>query len=84
MKKIKIMAAAMMLCAAGYMGYTAYESATMTDQERFMLKNIEALANNEVVTISCKPYAELTCVFEIVNAEGTSGTITISEHIRIN
>ncbi len=35
------------VATAGYMGYTAYESATMTDAERFMLANIEALTIDE-------------------------------------
>ncbi len=47
MKKIKMFAAAAMFCAAGFAGYTAYDKATMTDQEKFMLANIEALSQNE-------------------------------------
>ncbi len=50
MKRIKLMAAAAIMAAvatAGYMGYTAYEYATMTPQERLMLANIEALTRSE-------------------------------------
>ncbi len=53
MKKIKLFAAVAIFCAAGFSGYTAYESATMTDQERFMLKNIEALTYDIEVIIEC-------------------------------
>lgn len=39
-------AAAAMFCAATFAGYTAYEQATMTDAERMMQANIEALTYN--------------------------------------
>lgn len=34
MKKVKMFAVAVMFCAAGSVGYTAYDRATMTDQEK--------------------------------------------------
>ncbi len=49
MKRIKLMAAAAIMAVvatAGYMGYTAYEYATMTPQERMILANIEALTSS--------------------------------------
>lgn len=35
-----------MFCAAAFAGYAAYERATMTDAERMMLANIEALTSS--------------------------------------
>ncbi|MFI3306554.1 MAG: NVEALA domain-containing protein [Rikenellaceae bacterium] len=46
MKKIKTFAAAAIFCAATFAGYTAYNQATMTDSEKMILANIEALTNN--------------------------------------
>ncbi|MFR9531608.1 MAG: hypothetical protein SNH05_09635 [Rikenellaceae bacterium] len=48
MKRIKMLAAAAIFCTAGFAGYTAYDKATMTDEEKFMLANLEALTSGEV------------------------------------
>ncbi len=56
MKKIKMTIVAAMFCAAAFAGYTAYDRATMTDQERLMLANIEALTNideDSSETVNC-------------------------------
>ncbi|MFR9502521.1 MAG: hypothetical protein SNJ28_08360 [Rikenellaceae bacterium] len=56
MKKIKLFAAAAMIAmvaTAGYFGYTAYEYANMTDAERMMQANIEALTTFEVNNNTC-------------------------------
>lgn len=47
MKKIKMMLVALFVCALGYGSYSAYDYATMTDAERFLLANIEALTQYE-------------------------------------
>lgn len=44
---MKLFAVAAFVCAAAFAGYTAYEQATMTDAERMMLANLEALTGNE-------------------------------------
>ncbi len=48
MKKIKMFAAAAMFCATAFAGYTAYDKATMTDQEKLMQVNLEALTDPEI------------------------------------
>ncbi len=53
MKKIKMTIAVVALSAAVFAGYTAYEQATMTDQERLILANIEALTSGEEATKEC-------------------------------
>lgn len=47
MKKIKVILASVMLCAMAYSGYTVYEKVTMSDAERALLENVEALTNRE-------------------------------------
>ena len=47
MKKIKILVASVLCCAMGYTGYTAYEKMTMSEAEKFMIANVEALTLNE-------------------------------------
>lgn len=42
-----MMLVALFVCALGYGSYSAYDYATMTDAERFLLANIEALAIEE-------------------------------------
>lgn len=36
-----------LFCAMGYVGYTAHERMTMSEAEKFMLANVEALTNLE-------------------------------------
>ena len=47
MKKIKILFASVLFCVMGYTGYTAHEYATMSDAEKTMKANIEALTQDE-------------------------------------
>ena len=47
MKKIKILVASVLCCAMGYTGYTAYEKMTMSEAEKFMIANVEALTSGE-------------------------------------
>ena len=47
MKKVKILVASVLFCAMGYVGYMAHEKMTMTEAEKFMLVNIEALTRDE-------------------------------------
>ena len=47
MKKIKILFASVLFCVMGYTGYTAHEYATMSDAEKMMKANIEALTQDE-------------------------------------
>ena len=48
MKKIKILVASVLCCAMGYTGYTAYEKMTMSEAEKFMIANVEALTSGEI------------------------------------
>lgn len=47
MRKIKFLVASVLFCAMGYTGYTAYEKMTMSEAEKFMKANIEALTLDE-------------------------------------
>lgn len=47
MKKGKVLLAAALLGTIGYGGYNAYANAVMSDAERMMLANVEALTINE-------------------------------------
>ena len=47
MKKVKIMVVSVLCCAIGFVGFIAYEKATMSEVEKFMQANIEALASVE-------------------------------------
>lgn len=49
MKKVKILVASVLFCAMGYTGYTAHERMTISEAERFMKANIEALTDGEIV-----------------------------------
>ena len=47
MEKIKILVASVLFCAMGYSGYIAYEKLTMSEAEKFMIANVEALTSPE-------------------------------------
>jgi len=47
MRRIKFLIASVLFCAMGYTGYTAYEKMTMSEAEKFMKANIEALTQDE-------------------------------------
>ncbi|MFR3328742.1 MAG: hypothetical protein ACLTSL_00995 [Odoribacter splanchnicus] len=47
MKKVKILVTSVLFYAMGYVGYMAHEKMTMTEAEKFMLVNIEALTRDE-------------------------------------
>ncbi|GAA6368977.1 hypothetical protein [Odoribacter splanchnicus] len=47
MKKVKILVASVLFCTMGYVGYTAYEKMTVSEAEKFMQVNVEALTRGE-------------------------------------
>jgi len=47
MRKIKFLVASLLFCAMSYAGYVGYERVTMSEAERFMLANVEALTSGE-------------------------------------
>jgi len=47
MKKVKIFVASVLFCAMGYVGYTTHERMTMSEAEKFMQANVEALTQEE-------------------------------------
>lgn len=47
MKKIKLFLCVALFGAMSYGAFTAYQSMTMSEEERFLLANIEALTNGE-------------------------------------
>ena len=47
MDKVKLMIAFMFCCAIGYVGFTTYGKVTMSEAEKFMLANVEALTDGE-------------------------------------
>ncbi|MFI3263201.1 MAG: NVEALA domain-containing protein [Rikenellaceae bacterium] len=58
MKRIKFFTCALALCAMGMVGYNAYQNSTMTEEERLLMANIEALSSDsesdETVKCYCK------------------------------
>lgn len=47
MKKMKMTIVLVLFCAIGYVGLTAYKGATMSEIDKMMQANVEALANVE-------------------------------------
>ena len=47
MRKIKFLVASVLFCAMGYVGYTTHEKMTMSEAEKFMQANVEALTQDE-------------------------------------
>ena len=47
MKRVKILVASVLFCAMGYVGYTTHEKMTMSEAEKFMQANVEALTQDE-------------------------------------
>ena len=50
MRKIKFLVASLLFCAMSYVGYMGYERMTMSEAERFMQANVEALTRGEAGT----------------------------------
>lgn len=49
MRKVKFLVASLLFCAMSYAGYMGYERMTMSEAERFMLANVEALTDGEII-----------------------------------
>lgn len=47
MRKVKFLVASLLFCAMIYAGYMGYERVTMSEAERFMQANVEALTSGE-------------------------------------
>lgn len=47
MKKIKFIIASLLFCTMSYVGYTTYKQMSMSDAEKFMKANVEALTRSE-------------------------------------
>lgn len=47
MRKVKFLVASLLFCAMSYAGYMGYERMTMSEAERFMEANVEALTSGE-------------------------------------
>lgn len=47
MRKVKFLVASLLFCAMSYVGYTTYEKMSMTEAEKLMLANVEALTSGE-------------------------------------
>ena len=66
MKKIKILVASVLCCAMGYTGYTTYEKMTMSEAEKFMIANVEALTSGEaaggISVVTCLGLTNKECV----------------------
>ncbi len=67
-------AVAAMFCAAAFAGYTAYDQATMTDAERMLMANLEALTSGDegggaYIKCYCALMSDANCA---VNNNGSS------------
>lgn len=47
MKKVKFIIASLLFCTMSYVGYTTYKQMSISDAEKFMLANVEALTSGE-------------------------------------
>lgn len=47
MRKVKFLVASLLFCAMSYVGYTTYEKMSMTEAEKLMQANVEALTRSE-------------------------------------
>ena len=47
MKRVKFIVASLLFCTMSYVGYTSYEKMPMSDAEKFMQVNVEALTRSE-------------------------------------
>lgn len=84
MKNIKKILATATFCAATVVGYNVYNNATMTEEERLMKANLEALSDDEATYIPCYVSSGDTCSFDFVNAFGEVGLMTISNHAKVD
>ena len=88
MKKIKILVASVLCCAMGYTGYTAYEKMTMSEAEKFMIANVEALTSEESDNDTYPGYFNKTKIIRnyngCLNCEIESDAITPNITISIN
>jgi hypothetical protein len=48
------------------------------------LTNVEALADGESVSIPCRIRPSDSCTFDFSNADGQSGSMTLSGHVKSN
>ena len=65
MKRIKVLVASVLFCAMGYVGYIAHERMNMSEAEKFMQANVEALTSGEapgVTVTSCLGFFKTDCV----------------------
>ena len=60
MRKIKFLIGLVLFCAMGYVGYIAHEKMNMSDAEKFMLANVEALTHDESTSKKYKCYSIFT------------------------
>ena len=47
MKKLKLAAVSLLICAAALTGYKIYNNTTMSDLQKLLMQNVEALARTE-------------------------------------
>ncbi len=65
MRKIKLLVASLLFCAMSYAGYMGYERVTMSEAEKFMMSNIEALTSGEsgggTTMVICRCHDDKLC-----------------------
>ena len=80
MKKVKILITSVLFCAMGYTGYIAYERMTMSEAEKFMLANVEALTRDES-TSSLWFREDKDCVYTYTGSANKSISISIGSQV---
>ncbi|MFI3261376.1 MAG: hypothetical protein R3Y26_00560 [Rikenellaceae bacterium] len=74
MRKLKKILAVATFCAATVVGYNAYNNATMTEEERLIKANLEALSGDEDTDrIDCEYLEFESCSY--VNVTQYEGTV---------
>lgn len=78
MKKIKIALISLFVCALGYSGYSAYDYMTMTEAERFLLTNVEALTLYEPGGGESLWFrADSDCKYSFTGKANSSASVTV-------
>lgn len=62
---------------------TIFTTHTKDANHDLIMRNLEALTDNEIVKIPCSK-ADNNCVFNAINAEGQYGKMTVSNHKNAN
>ena len=88
MNKLILAVASIVLCAAAFTGYRAYQNSHLTPEQALLKANVEALALREydpeeegkpIPNIPCIRKMTKTCKFLVKLADGTLDSMTVQD-----